>query len=707
MPELRFWLPKFAAAPTKITTFVIRREFVNYITLKYESMKKLLLFVLPLLWAGMFENRVIAQTPQELDALKQIKPWEQVLAEPNALQAGFINHSRKNAAEMGVMPYDTLYAPFYHGVASGDPLADRVIIWTRVTLQSDTPVSVLWEMATDPQMTSIVQSGSFTTNAQRDYTVKVDVTGLNPGTTYYYRFNALGVYSMIGRTRTTPVGNVNKLRFAVVSCSHYQQGYFNAYGRIADRNDLDAVIHLGDYIYEYGVSLDFASTIRDYFPENEIVSLEDYRTRHSLYRLDPDLRRAHQQHPFITVWDDHEVTNDAWKEGAQNHDPSEGDYMVRKANAIQAYFEWLPVRDPQSGENAKVYRSFQYGDLCDLIMIDTRHEGREQQLTSFTDPEYNNPNRTILGQTQFEWFTNQLANSTAKWRVIGNQVVFTTINTLGLLDNADMWDGYPAERQKIVNLLDSLSIDNFVVITGDIHLGIAADITLDPQGSYNPTTGEGSLGVELVATSVTSANDEALPAGIPVSLAQTLALNANPHAKYINIADHGYFVLDLDNARAHADWYVIDTKLTPSTVESFNAGRYCLDQTAHLLTASAPAPDNPNAAEPAPVFTSAPLAPVNPATQHTGSVLFIAAYPNPAAGSDVHIHYALAKTQDFTATLHNLEGKQIAQVANRQTQEAGVYTLKFNTAHLPNGVYVCRLTTADGSVASRRIVVQR
>lgn len=670
-------------------------------------MKKIVaLFCLQLYFLPAFAQNIPAQTtPEVINAIKNIKPWEQVLQQqPDVLHGNIINHSRSNAAELGVLPYDTLYAPFYHGVASGDPMNDRVIIWTRVTPQDDNPVSVQWNMATDPDMTNIIQTGTFVTDASRDYTVKIDVTGLGPGATYYYNFAALGITSMTGRTQTVPTGNVNHLRFGVASCSHYQQGYFNAYGRLADRTDLNAVIHLGDYIYEYGPGTDFSTDIRQYEPENEIITLEDYRTRHSLYKLDPDLRRAHQQHPFITVWDDHEVANDAWQEGAQNHNPGEGDYDVRKANAIQAYFEWMPIRDPEPGQPRHVYRTLHYGNLADLIMIDTRHEGRQEQVADFTDPAYSDPNRTILGEQQYNWLVDQLSSSTAQWKVLGNQVVFTTINTLGLLDNADMWDGYPAERQKIAHLIDSLQIKNFVVVTGDIHLGIAADITLEPQTGYDPATGEGAFGVEMVTTSITSANDEVLPAIIPVDVAENLALNANPHAKYINIADHGYFVLDLTPQQAQADWYVIDTKLQPSTVENYDAGRYTLNQTSHLITTTTPAPPIDGAPDPAPVFTSVNQPEGTP--HNTGSVLFIAAYPNPTSGGEVHLHYAVSKAQNLLATLHDASGKQLAIISNQQ-QQPGIYTLKFDTGLLPNGAYICRLITADGSAASRKIVVQR
>ena len=429
-------------------------------------------------------------------------------------------------------------------------------------------------MATDPQLTNIIQTGTATASTNQDFTVKVDVTNLQPATTYYYNFIAPdGSTSLTGRTRTARTTNTptDRLRFGVASCSHYAQGYFNAYGRLADRNDLEAVIHLGDYIYEYGNTGGFVGSVRPMEPDYEITSLPDYRTRHSLYKLDPNLTRMHQQHPIIAVWDDHEVANNAWQNGAENHDPAtEGNYADRKSAGEQAYFEWMPIRNPQPGQPYKVERTIHYGNLMDLIMIDTRHEGREEQIP-IDSAETNNPNRTILGTEQYQWFVNELANSTAQWKVIGNQVVFTPINTFDLLGNDDMWDGYPAERQKIKNLIDSLSIKDIVVLTGDIHIGIADDVTLVPNSGYNPATGATAFGVEFVTASISSSNDEALT-GLPFTLDQLqgVALGLNPQAKYLNLIDHGYFILDVTPEKAQADWYVIDTKLTPSNNESID-----------------------------------------------------------------------------------------------------------------------------------------
>ncbi len=273
--------------------------------------------------------------------------------------------------------FNASLAPFYHGVASGDPLKDAVIIWTRVT--ANTPeVSVTWKVATDSAMNSIVKQGVVQTNENKDYTVKVDVTNLNPNTTYYYQFEAFNLKSEIGKTRTSPTVNVDNVRFGVVSCSNYQNGYFEAYDKLADRTDIDAIIHLGDYIYEYeSGGYGYSDEVgRGHLPKNETITLSDYRVRYSYYRLDPMLRKLHQQHPFILIWDDHEFSNDANKFGAENHDPAtEGSWEVRKNNAYKAYFEWMPVR-ANSIEEYRLYRDFSYGGLVDLLMLDTRIEGR-------------------------------------------------------------------------------------------------------------------------------------------------------------------------------------------------------------------------------------------------------------------------------------------------------------------------------------------
>ncbi|MCS7073045.1 MAG: alkaline phosphatase D family protein, partial [Bacteroidia bacterium] len=384
--------------------------------------------------------------------------------------------------------------PFYHGVASGDPLTDRVILWTRVTPDTaGNPIQVNWRIATDTTFTTIINSGTVTTTPDRDYTVKVEATGLQPNTWYYYEFSALGRKSLIGRTKTLPTGNLSNLRMAVTSCSDYQAGYFHAYRNIVQRNDADIVLHLGDYIYEY--TRDVNNTIRPGLePPTEIKTLEDYRARYSWYRLDNDLRTLHQQFPIITVWDDHESANDSYKDGAENHtEGAEGLWVDRKAAAIRAYNEWQPLRTNVT-DSAAIYRKFQFGNLVDLMMVDTRLYGRSKQESVTNTAALADTNRTILGTQQMNWFRNQLGSSTAIWKIMGNQVMFAPLRIFGFAVNADQWDGYVADRNRITSFIEANNINNFVVLTGDIHSSWANDI---PKSNYNGQTGT-TFGVEFV-----------------------------------------------------------------------------------------------------------------------------------------------------------------------------------------------------------------
>lgn len=283
---------------------------------------------------------------------------------------------------------------FDHGVASGDPLADRVVLWTRVSPVEPAPqtIPVRWEVAADSAFDQVVAEGQTATDAARDFTVKVDAGGLAPGQRYHYRFSVAGDKSPVGRTRTLPSGPVDRVAFAVVSCSNYSHGLFTVYRAIAAREDIDAVLHLGDYLYEYPpdvyVSEPAIAMGRVVVPDGELLTLADYRTRYALYRTDADLQAAHAAHPFIAVWDDHEVANDAWKGGAENHDDSEGDFATRKAAAIRAYHEWLPIRETPDGDPGRLYRSFDFGDLASLIMLDTRLAGRDRQIDYQRDMIY-------------------------------------------------------------------------------------------------------------------------------------------------------------------------------------------------------------------------------------------------------------------------------------------------------------------------------
>lgn len=455
---------------------------------------------------------------------------------------------------------DQNLAPFYHGVASGDPLANGIVLWTRITPSTQLPeIEVEWEIAKDEAFHEIALTDKVKTDASRDYTVKIDIsTGLEPGTPYYYRFKALDGVSMIGKTRTAPQ-LAQSLRFAVVSCSNYEFGYFNAYARIAEEEDLSAVIHLGDYIYEYGPGRYGDTTIgRVNIPPHEIVSLQDYRDRYAQYRLDPDLRAVHANHPFINIWDDHEITNNSYKDGAENHQDDEGDYNTRKAVAKQVYYEWLPIRD-----GAAHYRAFSFGELADLIMLDERLAGRTKQVDSLTDVSMQNEERSMLGQEQLSWLQQQLSTSKARWKLIGNQVIFSYLDwgfpTFRI--NLDAWDGYPVEQQKVSDFIKSNAINNLIFLTGDTHSSWAFEVTNNPKEGYNPVTGEGAFAVEFGVTSINSSNSNERGPTDSVLVHEKKIVNTsiNPHLKYANMRDHGYMLLELDGEKARATYKYVET----------------------------------------------------------------------------------------------------------------------------------------------------
>lgn len=488
---------------------------------------------------------------------------------------------------------------FLHGVATGDPLAERVIFWTRVTTP-ELQVPVTLRVYRDSALTQLVAEGNQVADAARDHTVKIDQAGLEPGTTYYYQFEALGQRSVGGRTRTAPAADVGRLRFGVVSCSSYAHGYFNAYRMLAQRADIDAILHLGDYVYEYGTAE--YGDVRPYQPDHEMTTLPDYRTRHAYYKQDPDLMELHRQFPFVTIWDDHETTDNSWRDGANNHtEGAEGQWPQRKAWGLQAYDEWMPIRYPDAGNVGKIWRKFSYGNLAELFMLDTRLYDRDVPDGLPASATGKEAGRRMLGPEQKQWLLDNLSASDATWKIIGDQVVFHQWNIADLPNavgggvqlNGDSWDGYQAERQEIIDHIRSQSIDNIVLLSGDVHSSWCADIT-DGSGNplaYNPLTGSGSVAVEFVATAITS------PFAIPIPEGQQAFMLVNPHIRYTDWDKKGYLLLDVTPERVQGEYWYVSTITTPGGTESFGTAYAVANGSNHLgllpVAASEPKTDVP------------------------------------------------------------------------------------------------------------------
>lgn len=490
-------------------------------------------------------------------------------------------------------------AVFRHGVASGDPLPDRVILWTRVTPTPDAQpgsgagpaASVRWEMARDAGFGAVVASGTTGTDAGRDHTVHVDAAGLAPDSWYFYRFHCNGQTSPVGRTRTAPAPGAHpgRARFGVVSCSNWEAGYFGAYRALAERGDLDAVIELGDYIYEYGAGEygGKTGTVREHDPAWEIVSLSDYRRRHAQYHTDPHLQALHAHVPWICTWDDHEISNDAYADGAENHSPHEGDYQARRAAGSQAYFEWLPIRPQHLRDGGQLYRRLSWGSLAEINMLDLRSY-RSKQAGMTDGRAIDDPNRTMTGAAQFDWLTRGLTSSTARWNLVGNSVMIAPVlippldprmteaitELLGLPEegmpyNPDQWDGYAAERRRLFDAIDAAGLDNCVFLTGDIHTSWACDL---PRRAATPA--EGLVGAEFVVPSVTSSNIDdiladrglVLPEANPMTqTAQNAIMGLNRHVRFVDLDRHGFGVFELTQDFAHMDYFAVVAREDPNT----------------------------------------------------------------------------------------------------------------------------------------------
>ncbi|MBC7968789.1 MAG: alkaline phosphatase [Verrucomicrobia bacterium] len=468
--------------------------------------------------------------------------------------------------------------PFALGVASGDPLPNGVVLWTRLAPDplngGGMPgynVPVQWQIATDENMRRIVKSGTEVAIPEFAHSVHVDVRGLQPGRHYWYQFKAGNEVSPIGRTRTAPARNqkLEHLRFALVNCQDWQNGYYTAYKHVAEE-DLDLVVHVGDYIYEYGPQ---PGGPRQH-NSPEIFSLEDYRNRHALYKTDANLQAAHAAFPWVVTWDDHEVENNYASGVSEIDDEPDQDpavFLLRRAAAYQAYYEHMPLRQSSlpNGADLRLYRRFTYGDLAQFNVLDTRQYRSDQPCDDGLKPLCDaaiDPTATLTGKAQERWLFQGLRQSPAQWNILAQQVMFSQFDfdpsPASQVFNVDQWDGYVAARDRILAFLEQQKTSNPIVLAGDIHSSWVHDIKRDFNKPESQT-----LGTEFVATSITS--DFPTQFIAPV----TLALSDNPHTKFFNGALRGYVRCDLNRKRWQSDYRVVSTITEPeatiSTLASF------------------------------------------------------------------------------------------------------------------------------------------
>ncbi len=498
---------------------------------------------------------------------------------------------------------------FNHGVASGDPLQHSVIIWTRITTDARF-INVQWQVATDEQFTQIVASGEASTDSTKDFTVKVDVNGLQPNQHYYYRFEANDTTSPVGQTQTLAEGELDKASIAVVSCSNFPAGYFNVYREIVKQHQtspINAVLHLGDYIYEYGAGQyateDAQRLNRIPSKESECVTLDDYRKRYAQYRSDIDLQALHAALPMIAIWDDHEIANDTWREGAENHQQQDGDFSQRRAAAALAWLEWLPVREnPVS--SMITYRDFSFGDLFDLYMLDTRVVARDEPLDYFslTDTSIESisgliqqaraPERKLLGNDQKQWLSERMATNTAKWSLLGQQVLMGKIEMpssvmMGLFQlfqasdankpaamnsvqnaitayltdpssdpyllpyNLDAWDGFYMEREWLYGVTTKLN-KQLITLAGDSHNAWCSELS-DHKGK--------GVGVEFATSSVTSPGLEKY-LGLDLQTIGQMEFvipQLVSDLQWVNLKQRGFVRLDIDHQQVLSTWHFVST----------------------------------------------------------------------------------------------------------------------------------------------------
>ncbi|KAJ7285916.1 PhoD-like phosphatase-domain-containing protein [Mycena rebaudengoi] len=503
---------------------------------------------------------------------------------------------------------------FTHSVASGDPFDTSVLIWTRASPlgagpDQSVPVCVSYKVFSSSALSGRpVDSGEAFTSWDVDFTVKFEVSGLKPDTQYFYIFADCtnpSTVSPVGRTRTlpspnTPAALVNggkPLTLAVFSCAQFQAGWFNAYGFAAHMDTAQLYIHLGDYIYE---SVGNGAPIGRQVMGRELATIHDYRQRLAQYRTDSSLQLAHQNGPWITVWDDHEVADNAWKAGTTNSNdtdagcafsPSGACFTDRKLAAVRAYHEWLPIRQVSAFDKLRIWRNFQIGKLLDLTMLDTRQYDRD-----VTDVNYNHdlvvslasvPNRSLMGAAQEKWFADTLSaskNRGAVWRIVGQQIVFTQL-MLGGLTDVDAWDGYRANRERVLDHLYKNKISNTIILSGDSHANWVSDLAHpNDTTTYDPITGKGAIGVEFAGTAVTSESffGTNIPPAAADAISRTLVAT-NTDLQWSEASFKGFFTLTINSKMVNATYYAMRNISFPN-LDGFVSAQFTVHAGANKLS---------------------------------------------------------------------------------------------------------------------------
>ncbi len=564
---------------------------------------------------------------------------------------------------------DSAHAPFLHGVASGDPTDSSIVLWTRATPAPGQTggLAIDWELALDTAFAQLVRSGSASADAVVDWTVKFEVTGLQPDTRYFYRFRTpLNDYSAIGRTKTFPADNSSPLKVAVGSCSSVYSGFFNAYRRISERGDLDLMVHLGDYVYDF---VDENEEIRVPIPYPvEPVSLAEWRERHKYYLYDPDLREMRRMQPMTAIWDNHDVLSDTI------------------ANAVQAFWEYLPIRKPDVADQLRIYRTLRLGTMADLFLLDVDLYRRRDTLA---------PGETsILGNIQYDWLTDGLSQSTSNWRIIGSQCMFSLWSVLGLpplfpagqtVFDPSAWDGFQLDRARLLNHLQANNIQNCMVISGDAHISMAADLAITPLDSmtYDSASGYGSLGVEFLPSSITRGNlDESGISPNNANALGQLSLNVNPHHHYMEVVQHGYGLLTIIPDSIVAEyWYSPVLQVSNSQV----LGRRMVVRNG----------ENRWAREYLPTGISESVAP--------GSLQPVV-YPNPVVNGECWVRMPERARGDFSLRLVDQAGRLIFQQHHQAVNASGTPVFLRLPAGLPAGSYVLHFSNAQGKGSASVLV---